>query len=124
VGAGSRPGDRRRALGSAGERAVADWYQQRGYEVLDQNWRRRSGELDLVLRHTHTIVFCEVKTRRSDAFGTPAEAVTRDKQRRIRALATQWLEEHPSTRGELRFDVAAVMVGANSPTIDVIEAAF
>jgi len=111
-------------LGSAGERAVADWYQQRGYEVLDQNWRRRSGELDLVLRHTHTIVFCEVKTRRSDAFGTPAEAVTRDKQRRIRALATQWLEEHPSTRGELRFDVAAVMVGANSPTIDVIEAAF
>lgn len=124
MGAGSRPGDRRRALGSAGERAVADWYQQHGYEVLDQNWRHRSGELDLVLRHTHTIVFCEVKTRRSDAFGTPAEAVTRDKQRRIRALATQWLEEHPSTRGELRFDVAAVMVGANSPTIDVIEAAF
>ena len=110
----------RRELGSAGEAAVAAWYEQRGYEVLARNWRCREGEIDLVLRRAGTVVFCEVKTRTSSAFGMPAEAVGRTKQMRLRTLALRWLAEADSGPAELRFDVASVLGGE----IDVLEAAF
>jgi putative endonuclease len=120
----SRP-DPRRALGADGEAAVARWYEQAGYEVLDRNWRVREGELDLVLRRDRTIVFCEVKTRRGTGFGFPAEAVTYAKQRRLRGLALRWLETRGIRAKSLRFDVASVLVRRDAPpAIEVIEAAF
>ena len=129
-----RVDDRRRRLGTRGEDAVSRWYEARGYTVASRNWRVREGELDLVLRRGRTLVFCEVKTRRGDAFGTPFDAVTIAKQRRLRTLAVRWLQEHRVRAGELRFDVAAVRVyGAGKETerreiemgeIEVIEAAF
>jgi putative endonuclease len=91
-----------------------------GYVVVDRNWRCARGEIDLVARRGRTLVFCEVKTRSSDAFGSPAAAVTPAKQRRLRRLALQWLGDHPGTHGDLRFDVVAVVGG----TMEVIEAAF
>ncbi len=116
---------RRRALGAAGEDAVAAWYTAAGYEVLDRNWRCRDGELDLVVARPGVVVFCEVKTRRSDAFGVPAEAVTREKQRRIRRLAIQWLGARGARARSLRFDVAAVLQQrGHAPVIAVLEAAF
>ena len=121
--------DARRLLGTRGEDAVARWYEGRGYAVADRNWRVREGELDLVLQRGRTLVFCEVKTRRGDAFGTPFEAVTITKQRRLRTLAVRWLSEHRARAGELRFDVAAVRVrngvrGVEISEIEVLEAAF
>jgi putative endonuclease len=118
--------DRRRALGDAGEEAVARWYVDAGYEVVDRNWRCREGELDVVVTRGAVLVFCEVKTRRSTAFGSPAEAVTVTKQRRLRGLALRWLDAHPSRRADtLRFDVASVLAARGErPVIDVIEAAF
>lgn len=115
--------DPRRTLGTAGETAVAAWYEAAGYRVLDRNWRCRAGELDLVVARDATIVFCEVKTRRSAAFGPPAEAVTYRKQRRIRGLALAWLHER-GARGELRFDVASVRSRRDGLEVEVIEAAF
>jgi putative endonuclease len=112
-------------VGRNGEDAAAAWYEAAGYEVLDRNWRVREGELDLIARLASTIVFCEVKTRRSDAFGSPAEAVTANKQRRIRGLAAQWLAERRTRAEVLRFDVADVRPdGRGSWIVDVIEAAF
>ena len=84
--------DARRAFGQAGEEQAAAWYRARGYEVIDRNWRCRDGELDLVARRGRTLVFVEVKARRTDRFGIPAEAVTPTKQRRLRALARRYLE--------------------------------
>ena len=126
----------RRELGRAGEEAAAAWYEERGYRVLDRNWRCRDGELDLVLSGPAALVFCEVKTRSSLAFGAPAEAVTRTKQVRLRRLAAQWLAAHPGGGGggggsggsgrragggrDIRFDVACVMDGQ----VEVIEGAF
>jgi len=119
-----RPTDPRRGLGTRGEDAVARWYEARGYTVASRNWRVREGELDLVLQRGRTLVFCEVKTRRGAAFGTPFEAVTFAKQRRLRRLAVRWLSEHRVRAGELRFDVAAVRVRGSVGEIDVVEAAF
>ena len=112
--------DRRRALGTSGEEAVADWYVNRGYEVVVRNWRCREGELDLILRAGRMYVFCEVKTRTTDAFGYPAESVTRAKQDRLRRLAARWLDEAPLRPREIRFDVASVLAGQ----IEILEGAF
>jgi putative endonuclease len=117
--------DPRRELGRRGEALVAHWYERAGYEVLERNWRCREGELDLILGRGRSVVFCEVKTRTSDRFGAPVEAVTAVKQRRIRTLAARWLAEREQRGRELRFDVASVMVRRNTePEIDVIEGAF
>ena len=78
---------------------MARWYADAGYRVLDRNWRCREGELDVVVARGSVLVFCEVKTRRSTAFGVPAEAVTVTKQRRLRTLAMRWLDAHPDSAG-------------------------
>jgi len=99
-------------LGATGEDAAARRYERAGYEVVGRNWRCREGELDLVLAHGRLMVFCEVKTRTSERFGLPAEAVDWRKQARIRRLAVRWLAAWDGARpGALRFDVASVSHG-------------
>jgi putative endonuclease len=110
----------RRVLGADGEAAVAAWYTANGYDIVERNWRCRTGEVDLIVRRGRTFVFCEVQTRSSDAFGAPVEAVTRAKQTRLRHLAARWLEESPLRPTEIRFDVASVLAGQ----IEVLEGAF
>jgi putative endonuclease len=93
--------------------------------VLARNWRVRAGELDVVARSGATIVFCEVKTRRSDTFGLPAEAVTPAKRARIRRLAVQWLADNGEHAAVLRFDVASVKPdGRGRWIVDLLEDAF
>jgi putative endonuclease len=105
----------RRALGAAGERAAAAWYEA----------RCRAGELDLVVGVPGLVVFCEVKSRRTVRFGAPFEAVTVAKQRRIHRLGMQWLREHPQGGAEVRFDVASVFVPRDEPPrIEVLEGVF
>jgi putative endonuclease len=117
--------DARRALGAAGESAVAQWYTDSGFSVVARNWRVREGEIDLIAERGSTLVFCEVKTRRGDAFGTPAEAVTPRKQARLRKLAVHWLRDNQAHADVLRFDVASVKPdGRGAWIVDVLEAAF
>jgi putative endonuclease len=117
--------DARRRTGAAGEDAVAAWYREQGYEVVDRNWRVREGEIDLVCRRGGTVAFCEVKTRRGDAYGLPVEAVTARKQQRLRLLARLWLAAAPRRAQVLRFDVASVRPdGRGGWSIDVLEAVF
>ena len=126
--------DRRRILGASGEDAVAAWYAAAGYEVVARNWRCADGEIDLVVRAPDgTLVVCEVKTRSSRAFGSPFEAVTPAKQRRLRRLAAQWLAARRAGTGsdllqpmvDVRFDVAAVRAGPRGAlSVEVLEAAF
>jgi putative endonuclease len=95
-------------LGGAGEELAAEWYRSAGYQVLSRNWRCDIGEIDLVCRRGPIVVVCEVKTRRSTTYGTPAEAVTPSKQARLRRLAARWLAATGAGCSELRFDVVAV----------------
>ena len=114
--------DARRTLGARGEDAAAAWYTKQGYEVVARNWRCREGELDLIVRNGRTYVFCEVKTRTTSVFGAPVEAVTRDKQMRIRRLAARWLEDGaPGPAKDIRFDVASVL---GPRDVEVVEGAF
>lgn len=100
---------------------MAQWYTARGYEIVDRNWRAaRIGEIDLVAARADRIVFCEVKTRSSNRFGSPAEAVTPDKRRRIRRLAALWLAQGRGRGCTIRFDVATVI----DDSVEVIENAF
>jgi putative endonuclease len=91
-----------------------------GYDVVDRNWRCREGELDLVIARDRIVVFCEVKTRTSSAFGVPAEAITPAKRKRIRLLAARWLEQASIRPRSIRFDVASILAGE----LEVIEGAF
>jgi putative endonuclease len=118
--AAGRGSGHRQRLGAAGEARAAEWYRRAGYEVVARNWRCREGEIDLVVRNRATLVFCEVKTRSSDRFGLPVEAVTPAKQRRIRGLAARFLHDHDGPVPGIRFDVVSVM----GDRVDVLEAAF
>lgn len=109
----------RQSLGRAGEAAVARWYLDRGYRIIEQNWRTSRGELDLLVSDGRVLVVCEVKTRTSDRFGSGFEAVTLAKQDRIRMLTGRYLAEH-RWPGPVRFDVASVVSGR----IDVLLDAF
>ena len=111
-------------LGRAGERAAADYLRGRGFSVVDRNWTCRAGELDLVARRGNLVVFCEVKTRSTDAFGPPAAAVGWAKQKKLRRLAAAWLQENKPGGVEVRFDVISVVVRGGRAELTHIPGAF
>ena len=115
----------RRAVGAHGERLAERHLVELGLVVLARNWRCAEGEIDLVLRDGPDVVFCEVKTRRTTAFGTPAEAVHRAKIQRLRHLAARWLAESAVRPRDVRFDVIEVRLQpSHPPLIEHIRAAF
>ncbi|WP_062287244.1 YraN family protein [Demequina phytophila] len=95
-------------VGRYGEELVARRLVADGWEVLERNWRCALGEVDIVAREGDEVVFVEVKTRRSDAFGGALAAVTVRKVRRLRLLAGEWLAEQPRGWTGARIDVVAV----------------
>jgi putative endonuclease len=110
----------RQRLGAHGERLAAKRYERNGYEIVARNWRCTQGELDLIATRPGVLVFIEVKTRSSDRFGSPAEAVTPAKQRKIRRLAAQYCATSGQRAPLLRFDVVAILRGQ----VEIIEGAF
>ncbi len=113
-------------LGRRGEDLAAAHLEGLGLVILTRNWRCREGELDIVatdgLRH---LVVCEVKTRSGDGFGTPAEAVTQGKRRKLRRLALLFQSDWGLYFAIIRFDVIAVMARPGAqPELSHIVAAF
>jgi putative endonuclease len=97
------------ALGRYGEDLAVAHLQRQGLTILARNWRCSSGELDVIAREGRALVVCEVKTRSSEAFGSPLEAVSPRKLRRLRQLALRWLEEQQIHAPEIRFDVIGIV---------------
>lgn len=98
------------AVGAFGERIAADHLRSLGMVILDRNYRCRYGEIDIVARDGSTLVVCEVKTRTSTAYGTPAEAISPVKASRLRRLAAHWIESIGLEPPSLRIDVISVVV--------------
>ena len=110
--------------GKAGEKAAVQFLQEKGYEILDENWTFGKDEVDIVALHSNTIIFIEVKTRSSVAFGMPEDFVSLAKQRQLELASAAYIEimDH---QGEIRFDVIAVLLTKNNMfNINHIEDAF
>jgi putative endonuclease len=101
------------AVGRYGEDVAARHLTEAGLVVIERNWRCREGEIDIVAREGDVLVLCEVKTRRSEAYGTPLEAVTYRKAARQRVLAAKWLAERAVHPRAVRFDVVGVLANGH-----------
>ena len=102
--------DGRRRLGAFGERLAAAHLEAKGYRIRDRNYRCREGEIDIVAQDGETLVFVEVRTRRGDALGGPAESVTAAKEARLVAAATAYVQTLPEPPVDQRIDVVAIQL--------------
>lgn len=93
--------------GKQGETAAAKYLKQNGYKILERNYRKTYGEIDIIAQKGENIAFVEVKTRKSDAYGTPAEFVTAGKQKKIIKAAYTYIQEH-NLDAEFTFDIVEV----------------
>lgn len=100
----------RSEVGARGEDAAAAYLERIGMQVVDRNWRSGRGELDIVALDGDVLVLCEVKTRTTDSRGTPEEAVSPAKQRRLVRLAEAYLSAAGLEACSVRFDVVTIRV--------------
>lgn len=107
-----KPGGARQSLGRIGESLAASALEKRGYRILEQNYRCRFGEIDLVAEESEYLVFVEVKTRRGVVCGLPEEAVTDRKARKLQEVAAYYLDAHNLPDCSWRIDVVAVQFSA------------
>jgi putative endonuclease len=104
---------------------LAVWYlKKNGYKIIEQNYRNRLGEIDIIAREKKTIVFVEVKSRRSIRYGSPKWAVTPKKQRKISMVALYYLKDTKQINTKARFDVVAITSNRDEPRIEIVKNAF
>lgn len=111
-------------LGRRGERAAEKYLKRKGYRIVARNFRAAGAEIDLVAIDGETLVFVEVKTRRSRTSGAPEEAVDERKQLRMRRAAEVFLARYRAGDKELRFDVVAVDASGKRLEIELLRNAF
>lgn len=114
----------RQGLGRRGEELAAAFLEKAGYRIVARNYRTKGAELDIVARQRNQLVFVEVKSRNSRAFGSPFEAITSAKQRKIALGAREYLARENCGDLAARFDVVAVSFAAGKPEIEHLPDAF
>ena len=114
---------RRRDTGILGEKIASNFLKKRGYRIEEANYRCPEGEVDLIARHKDYLVFIEVRTKRSQAFGTPEESITATKRERLRKVAARYQQSHHNLPQLWRIDVVAIELDSRgSPSrIELIE---
>jgi putative endonuclease len=116
--------NRPQQYGEAAEALAARVLRQRGYRILETNYRTRLGEIDIIAKDRDTIVFVEVKARQTPCFGNPKWAVTPHKQRKISMVALQYLKTTGRSGASARFDVVAIRSVPGAPEVEIIRNAF
>lgn len=96
------------SLGKLGENAAIDYLKKKNYRIMERSFRFLKGEIDIIAYDQKTLVFIEVKTRKSKNFGFPEESVTRSKQQQIRKIAQGFLSKNHLEDVECRFDVLSL----------------
>ena len=115
--------NKRASLGRWGENLALGFLKTQGLKILERNFRCPAGEIDIIARSDSQIIFVEVKTRESEIFGTPQEAVNQRKQTQVIRVAQWYLEQNPVNL-QPRFDVLAIRTGAGKPDLEHIPDAF
>ncbi|MGE0084558.1 MAG: YraN family protein [Desulfococcaceae bacterium] len=116
--------DDRRQFGQDSEALAAELLCQKGYEIIDRNWRTKEGEIDIVAKDGETLVFVEVKARRSRGFGHPKYAVNQKKQQKLSLTALSYLKMTSQLHSKARFDVVTLISAGNCPEIEIVRNAF
>jgi putative endonuclease len=112
-------------FGKKGEELAARYLSRRGYRILEKNYRSRAGELDIVAMDGKTLVFVEVKSRRSNAFGSPGDAVNARKRRQMERVALAYMTENKKDGLHCRFDVVGITAAATGePEVELVKDAF
>ena len=116
--------NRQQKLGETGEALAARKLIKAGYKIIETNYRTRLGEIDIIAKEDDTIVFVEVKSRRSVHFGNPKHAVTLQKQKKISMVALYYLKATGQSTARARFDVVTVISNRDRPQVEIIKNAF
>jgi len=116
--------NQRQKFGKDSESVAVRHLKKNGYKILQQNYRTKLGEIDIIAKDKHTLVFVEVKARKSDHFGNPKWAVTPKKQRKISMVALYYLKATKQQNVKARFDVVTISSLQNNPRIELIKNAF
>lgn len=117
----------RQQKGKLGEEAACRWLREQGYLIMEQNWRCRRGEIDIIASDGDLLIFVEVRSRSgAGKYGTPQESVDIRKMKQVRSTAVVYLQQSRGRELQIRFDVVAVMLDAAGQivTIEHIENAF
>ncbi len=114
----------RMRTGKRGEDLAAAYLAEAGYRIIERNYRCIFGEIDIVAEEGETLIFIEVKSRRSEAYGDPQLAVGHQKQKKISRIAMHYLEEKRLRQRLARFDVVAVKLLSSGHKIEIIRNAF
>ena len=117
-------GDGRIRTGKRGEEIAVAYLKSKGYRIIERNYKCLFGEIDIVAKEGNTVVFVEVKSRKSEDFGDPQAAVGWEKKRKISRIALKYLEEKHLYPCDARFDVVAVKMLPAGNTIELIQNAF
>ncbi len=114
---------KRKELGSTGEKLARDFLKKKDYKIIDTNYRCREGEIDIVARKKDCLVFIEVRTKASNAFGSPEESVTFAKKEKLISSALTYMSEHQGLPESWRIDFVAVELAPNGKAkrIELIE---
>lgn len=112
-------------VGLRGEKLALQFLRQKGYKILERNYRKKFGEVDIIALHQRVVVFIEVKTRRTKRYGSPFEAVGQHKQRQLVKIAQDYLIAKDLSDAPARFDVVGVDLSNDlKPQVDIITNAF
>lgn len=110
-------------LGKKGEELAVQFLENLGYQIIAVNWQEKKFEIDIIAQDQNQLLFVEVKTRTTDYFGSPVEAVTPAKQKHLVEGANYYIEKHDINL-ECRFDVIAVVLNNNQQKIEHFKEAF
>ena len=116
--------NKRQQFGKDSESLAARHLQKNGYKILEQNYRNKLGEIDIIAKEKGALVFVEVKARKTHVFGNPKWAVTPNKQRKISMVALYYLKATKQTHVKARFDVVSLSLAKDYPQIEIVKNAF
>ena len=116
--------NQRQEFGKVGEELAVAYLKKKGYKIIEQNYRNKLGEIDIIAKDHKTLVFVEVKSRKSARLGHPKEAVTYKKQRKISMVALSYLKSTRQLDIRARFDVVTIYTIKGQPRVEIFNNAF